>query len=162
MYIHIWSFGDQDSLGEYGPFIEEYRRRMPATLPFNLKLFDSPTGYRYKKQLRRNETRILSEKMQKLPAFYVVMDKSGKDWGSSELFATYLKNVMNTHSRMVFLVGGKFGFDLKIIAEKTPVYRLSKLTLPRHLVMLLLAEQLYHASTILYNKPYQHIVKHGY
>lgn len=156
MRIYIWSFGRVSAMRAYADLFEEYRRRMPATLPVSLELLPSPKARASEAEQRQLETEILLKKMQNFVAHYVVLDERGQKWHSSQNFADYLHDLRIRHAKVVFLVGGAFGLGAAILQAKHPIYSLSNLTLPRYLVILTLAEQLYRASTILHQKPYHH------
>lgn len=156
MHIYIWSFGKQSSLGAYASLLEDYRRRLPSKLSLTLELFPPLKGNYSVAEIRKKETAIFLQKMGNLAALYIIMDERGREWDSSQVFARYLEKQMLSYTKIVFLVGGAFGFDAEIFANKYPVYCLGKLTLPRYLVILLLSEQIYRASTILHNQPYHH------
>jgi 23S rRNA (pseudouridine1915-N3)-methyltransferase len=58
---------------------------------------------------------------------------------------------------MVFVIGGAFGLDDRILKRANHTWSLSQLTFPHQLVRLILIEQLYRAFTILKNEKYHHV-----
>ena len=58
--------------------------------------------------------------------------------------------------RVVFVVGGPYGFSPEVYARSNELMSLSKMTLPHELVRVVFTEQLYRAFTILNHEPYHH------
>jgi 23S rRNA (pseudouridine1915-N3)-methyltransferase len=57
---------------------------------------------------------------------------------------------------VIFLIGGAFGLDEKVLQRANYRWSLSKLTFPHQLVRLILTEQLYRACSIIRNEKYHH------
>ncbi|HBS85225.1 MAG: 23S rRNA (pseudouridine(1915)-N(3))-methyltransferase RlmH [Bacteroidetes bacterium GWF2_38_335] len=88
--------------------------------------------------------------------FVVVLDEKGKEHTSSE-FAEFLKKRMNAGTkRLVFLIGGPYGFSDQVYERADYRFSLSKLTFSHQMVRLIFAEQLYRAFTIIKGEPYHH------
>ncbi len=113
-------------------------------------------------------TKSLSEEVQKekegelilkalQPGDYVVLlDEGGKEMRSTE-FAQYLRHKMNTLSkRLVFIIGGPYGFSQKVYQAATEKMSLSRMTFSHQMVRLIFVEQLYRAMSILAGSPYHH------
>ena len=58
--------------------------------------------------------------------------------------------------RLVFVVGGPYGFSQEVYDRANEKISLSKMTFPHELVRLVFVEQLYRAFTILRHEPYHH------
>jgi 23S rRNA (pseudouridine1915-N3)-methyltransferase len=98
----------------------------------------------------------LMEKQFDVDDYVVLLDEHGKEPTSVE-FAAYLQKRMNAGiKKLVFVVGGPYGFDERIKNRSNDKLALSKLTFPHQLVRLVFIEQLYRAFTILRNEPYHH------
>ena len=86
----------------------------------------------------------------------IVLDERG-EMISTEKFATWLEQAMNQGcKRLVFAIGGPFGHDPKLRNEAWKTLALSPMILNHELARIVLAEQLYRASTILYGGKYHH------
>ena len=86
----------------------------------------------------------------------VLLDEHGKEMRSLE-FAEYMKRKMNTvNKRLVFVIGGPYGFSPAIYALAKEKVSLSKMTFSHQMVRLFFVEQLYRAMTILRGEPYHH------
>ncbi len=84
----------------------------------------------------------------------ILLDEGGKEFGS-RLFADYLQKRMNMGAkRIVFVVGGAFGFSEEVYQRANGTLSLSKMTFSHQMVRLFFLEQLYRACTILNNEPY--------
>jgi 23S rRNA (pseudouridine1915-N3)-methyltransferase len=88
--------------------------------------------------------------------FVVVMDERGKELRTVE-FAEWLnKTFLLPAKRLVFVIGGAWGFSDEVYSRADYRMSLSKLTFPHQLVRLIFLEQLYRTFTILKGEPYHH------
>lgn len=86
----------------------------------------------------------------------VLLDEGGKEMRSVE-FAQYLRHKMNTISkRLVFVIGGPYGFSQKVYQAAEEKMSLSRMTFSHQMVRLFFVEQLYRGMTILAGSPYHH------
>ena len=86
----------------------------------------------------------------------VLLDEGGKEMRSME-FADYMKRKMNTvNKRLVFVIGGPYGFSPKVYAAAQEKISLSRMTFSHQMVRLIFVEQLYRAMSILAGSPYHH------
>lgn len=84
----------------------------------------------------------------------VLLDERGKNM-TSTAFATYLsRHIDGGRKSMVVAIGGADGHDPALRDRADLVLSFGALTWPHQIVRVLLAEQLYRASTILSNHPY--------
>lgn len=88
--------------------------------------------------------------------FVVLLDENGKQYDSVH-FAEYLQKKMNAGlKKLVFVIGGPYGFDDTIKNRGNMEISLSKMTFSHQMVRLFFVEQIYRAFTILRNEPYHH------
>ncbi|SHG16042.1 23S rRNA (pseudouridine1915-N3)-methyltransferase [Bacteroides luti] len=86
----------------------------------------------------------------------VLLDEFGKEFRSVD-FANWLEKKMhNVNKRLVFVIGGPYGFSQKIYDAAHEKISMSKMTFSHQMVRLIFVEQLYRAMTILNNGPYHH------
>ena len=85
----------------------------------------------------------------------VLLDERGTERRSIE-FADWLQQKMNTAKRVVFVIGGPFGFSKDVYARADEMISLSKMTFSHQMVRLIFVEQYYRALAILHNLPYHH------
>ena len=88
--------------------------------------------------------------------FVVLLDENGKQF-DSVAFSEYIQKRMNTGlKRLIFVIGGPYGFSDTVYARANGKISLSKMTFSHQMVRLFATEQLYRAFTILKNEPYHH------
>lgn len=86
----------------------------------------------------------------------VLLDEHGKEMRSLE-FAEYMKRKMNTvNKRLVFIIGGPYGFSEKVYQAAHEKISMSKMTFSHQMIRLIFVEQIYRAMTILNGGPYHH------
>ena len=86
----------------------------------------------------------------------VLLDEKGKEYSSVD-FANYIAQKQNASvKRIVFLIGGPFGFGDNIYKRANFKIALSQMTFSHQMVRLFFAEQLYRAFTILKGEKYHH------
>ncbi|HEX7340521.1 MAG TPA: 23S rRNA (pseudouridine(1915)-N(3))-methyltransferase RlmH [Rhodanobacteraceae bacterium] len=132
----------------------EYRKRLSHALP--LDLVEIAPGHRGK---GRDSARATADEgaavLHALPhdTHVVALDGRGKTW-SSEQLAEQLAQWRMGGRHLAFLIGGPEGHAPDVLARADQRWSLGPLTLPHMLVRLVLAEQLYRATTILAGHPY--------
>jgi 23S rRNA (pseudouridine1915-N3)-methyltransferase len=86
----------------------------------------------------------------------VLLDEHGKELRSVE-FSKYMEQKMQTVSkRLVFVIGGPYGFSQDVYGRANEKLSLSKMTFSHQMVRLIFVEQLYRAMTIMRGEPYHH------
>ena len=137
--------------------IEEYAKRIRHYLPFDIEVIP---------ELRN--TKSLSEEQQKekeadllLKAFQpgdhiVLLDEHGREHRSVEFAAWMEKRMAAGLKRMVFVVGGPYGFSPRIYEKANEKVSLSRMTFSHQMIRLIFTEQIYRAMTIINGEPYHH------
>ena len=86
----------------------------------------------------------------------VLLDEHGKEMRSLE-YAEWMKRKMNTvNKRLVFVIGGPYGFSQKVYDVAHEKISMSKMTFSHQMIRLIFVEQIYRAMTILNGGPYHH------
>jgi 23S rRNA (pseudouridine1915-N3)-methyltransferase len=91
----------------------------------------------------------------------VLLDDKGVQYDSRE-FAAWLGARLAGGGpavgmrRMVFVVGGAYGFSPEVRARSAESVSLSRMTFSHQIVRAIFAEQLYRAFTIIHGEPYHH------
>ena len=136
--------------------IDDYAERISHYMPFEIVTIP---------ELRN--TKNLSEEQQKLsegdlilrqiqPSDTVVLlDEHGKELRSVD-YARWLEQKQQTARRLVFVIGGPYGFSEAVYARANEKLSLSKMTFSHQMVRLIFTEQLYRACTIIKGEPYHH------
>ncbi len=132
----------------------DYVKRLPRE--FRLELVELPLAQRGKNadiaRAKQNESdRVLKAVPE--GARIVALDERGEHWTSIEL-AEQFKRWQADGREVCLLVGGPDGHAPEVLQKAQQKWSLSRLTLPHALVRVLLAEQLYRATTLLAGHPY--------
>ena len=86
----------------------------------------------------------------------MLLDEHGLELRSIE-FADLLQKRMSAGTkRLVFVIGGPYGFSDDVYQRANSKLSLSKMTFSHQIVRAIFTEQLYRAFTILKNEPYHH------
>ena len=86
----------------------------------------------------------------------VLLDEHGSEFRSIE-YADWLQKRMNSGvKRLVFIIGGPYGFSEALYARANEKISLSKMTFSHQIIRAIFTEQLYRAFSILHNSPYHH------
>jgi 23S rRNA (pseudouridine1915-N3)-methyltransferase len=88
--------------------------------------------------------------------YVVLLDERGKELRTIEFSSALEKMFFLPKKRIVFIIGGPYGFSDSIYARSDFKMSLSKMTFPHQLVRLLFLEQLYRVFTIIKGEPYHH------
>ena len=86
----------------------------------------------------------------------VLLDEHGKELRSVEFSRLMEQRMQTVGKRMVFVVGGPYGFSPDVYAKASEKLSLSKMTFSHQMVRLIFVEQLYRAMTIMRGEPYHH------
>jgi len=86
----------------------------------------------------------------------ILLDENGKQFGSRAFAAFLEKQMIQSAKRLVFVVGGPFGFSGSVYGRADKKISLSPMTFSHQLIRLLFAEQLYRAFTIIRGEAYHH------
>ena len=85
-----------------------------------------------------------------------LLDEHGAELRSIE-FAELMQRCMSSGvKRLVYIIGGPYGFSDAVYQRANSKLSLSKMTYSHQLVRAIFTEQLYRAFTILKNEPYHH------
>ena len=137
--------------------IDDYVGRTKHFTPFDMEVIPElkNTKSLSMEQQKEKEGELILKALQ--PGDVVVLlDEHGKEFRSVE-FASWIERKMHTvNKRLVFIVGGPYGFSPKVYEAAHEKISLSKMTFSHQMIRLIFVEQLYRAFTILNNNPYHH------
>lgn len=156
MKIQLLVVGKTDA-----PYLKEaislYVSRIIHYLPFELEVMPDvkKTKSLTEKQQKEKEGALLLKSLQ--PGDYVVLlDEKGKEYSSVDFAAFIEKSMHIVPKRLVFIIGGPYGFSEAVYQAAKGKISLSRMTFSHQMVRLFFVEQLYRAMTILNNEPYHH------
>ena len=137
--------------------VDEYAERVKHYVPFTMEVIPdlkNTKALSFEQQKEREGELIL--KALKSDDYVVLLDEGGREFASVD-FAAYLEQRQHTVARrMVFVVGGPYGFSADVYALPREKVSLSRMTFSHQMVRLFFVEQLYRAMTILRGEPYHH------
>ncbi len=156
MKLHVVFIGR--TVGKlYREAIEDYAQRLAHYLPFSIEELPDLKGIgkmSENEEKEREADQVFSTL--KPGDVLVLLDENGKEF-SSRQFSAYIEQKMHSVSRrLVFLIGGPYGFSQRIYDAAQGKISLSKMTFSHQMVRLFLVEQLYRACTIMRGEPYHH------
>ena len=137
--------------------INEYKNRLVHYIPFEMEVIPDIKNVKNLRedQQKEKEGELILKTLQ--PGDYLVLlDEHGKSFTSME-FATYIERKMHVvPKRLVFVIGGPYGFSKAVYKAASEKISLSKMTFSHQMIRLIFVEQIYRAMTILNNEPYHH------
>ena len=154
MKTELWAIGKtNESYLEQG--IAIYQKRLTHYLKFDFVIWPDikKAGKLSPDQLKIKEAELILDKL-KAGDYLVLLDEKGKTFSSEELAAFLNQQFQMSHKRIIFLIGGAFGFAPALYQRANLKLSLSKMTFSHQMVRLFFAEQLYRAMTILNNEKY--------
>jgi 23S rRNA (pseudouridine1915-N3)-methyltransferase len=86
----------------------------------------------------------------------ILLDENGKEYTSVGFSEFLSRKMLASHKRIVFVVGGPFGFSDRVYARANGKISLSAMTFSHQMIRVIFAEQLYRAYTILKGESYHH------
>ncbi|GAA4728866.1 23S rRNA (pseudouridine(1915)-N(3))-methyltransferase RlmH [Flavisolibacter ginsenosidimutans] len=156
MKISFWSIGKvHEAYAKEG--IEEFTKRLSKyfTVQWNIIAPPKNAANLSETDLKIREAELVLNLL-KEGDYLVALDERGKDFTSEDLAKFIQQRANESTKNLVFLIGGAYGLDEKVLKAAKQQWSLSKLTFPHQLVRLILAEQVYRACTILQNEKYHH------
>lgn len=137
--------------------IEEYIKRLKHYARFTIHVIPELKSAKSMReaQIRQSEGELIMNRISSSDRVVLLDDKG---WmASSELMAEWLQGTMNRSvRRLVFVVGGAYGFSEDLYRRADEKLSLSSLTFSHQMVRLIFVEQLYRCFTILNHEPYHH------
>jgi 23S rRNA (pseudouridine1915-N3)-methyltransferase len=136
---------------------DDYISRLSHYLPFEVVIVPElkSTKSLSEFQQKEKEAEMLLKLFQNGDVI-VLLDEGGKEMRSVE-FADWISKKQSTGGkRLLFVIGGPYGFSPKIYETAKEKISLSRMTFSHQMVRLIFVEQLYRAMTILHGEPYHH------
>lgn len=156
MNIKLLAIGKTDNKNLQS-LITEYENRLVHYIRFDLDVIPDIKNIKNLSEVQQKEKEgeLILKKL-KPTDILVLLDENGKQY-SSVNFSDYLQKKMNAGTKkIVFVIGGPYGFSDAVYKASDGKISLSKLTFSHQMVRLFAVEQLYRAFTILKNEPYHH------
>lgn len=156
MKIALIVIGKTDA-GYFVEAINEYKNRLVHYIPFEMVVIPDIKNAKNlsESQQKEKEGELILKTLQS-GDYLVLLDEKGKEFTSMQ-FSAYIEKKMHTvPKRLVFVVGGPYGFSEAVYKAAGEKISLSKMTFSHQMIRLIFVEQIYRAMTILNNEPYHH------
>lgn len=137
--------------------ISEYLKRLKRYIGFSLVELPDARKVRQTDENRQKEAEadLILDYLEG-GDMVVLLDERGKEFTSVE-FSQYLqKRMASGLKRLVFVIGGPYGFSGRVYDRADGLVSLSKMTFNHEMVRMFFVEQTYRAMTILRGEPYHH------
>ncbi|MBQ1774575.1 MAG: 23S rRNA (pseudouridine(1915)-N(3))-methyltransferase RlmH [Prevotella sp.] len=136
--------------------INDYVERIGHYMPFTLSVIPElkNTKSLSEQQQKEREGELILGTLQ-AGDVVVLLDEHGRELRSVD-FARWLERKQQSARRLVFVIGGPYGFSPAVYQRADEQLSLSKMTFSHQMVRLVFTEQLYRACTIIRGEPYHH------
>lgn len=137
--------------------IEEYTGRLKRYTPYEIKTLPDLKNARKltEAQQKEGEGKIILDSLSPSD-FVILLDERGSQYKSIEFASLLQKKMSSGLKRLVFVIGGPYGFSQDVYNRADSLISLSKMTFNHEMVRLFFTEQVYRAMTILRGEPYHH------
>ena len=153
MQIELIVVGKTDSK-EVNTLVEMYQKRVNHYCRFGITTLPDLRNTKNLSSQQQNQSegeRILSQLTES--DYVVLLDEHGDELRSVEFAQWMRKRMVSGLKRLVFVIGGPYGFSEEVYRRANQKLSLSKM---HQIVRAIFAEQIYRAFTILNNEPYHH------
>ena len=154
MTIKLLAIGKTDNK-QLQALIDEYQKRLGFYIKFRFEIIPDVKKAKNltEDELKKKEGALILNQL-KPTDILILLDENGTQMDSIR-FSLYLQKYMNSGvKRLVFVIGGPYGFSNEIYHKAQGKIALSKMTFSHQMVRLFFIEQLYRGFTILKNEPY--------
>ena len=156
MTIKLLAIGKTDNK-DLQALIDDYQKRLGFYIKFEFEIIPDLKKVKNlsEDQQKQKEGELILNKLNNTDVL-ILMDENGKQFDSVG-FSNYLQKHMNSGiKRLVFVIGGPYGFSPDVYQKANGTLSLSKMTFSHQMIRLFVIEQLYRGFTILKNEPYHH------
>jgi len=137
--------------------MDEFTGRIKRYLSFESEIIPDLKNTRNltQEQIKEKEGELILKSVR--PDDYIILlDEKGREF-TSICFSEYIEKKMHSvPKRLVFIVGGAYGFSNSVYQVAQEKIALSKMTFSHQLIRIIFTEQLYRAMSIMNNEPYHH------
>lgn len=156
MKIKLIYIGKEDS-AELSPAVANYVNKIKFYLPFEVEAIPYLKNTKLSVEEQKKQEGQLFLKKIETSDFVTLLDEHGKEVTSVGFSQFIQQQMVRGTKRLIFLIGGAYGFSEEVYQRGNYKIALSQMTFPHILTRLIFAEQLYRAMTILKGEPYHHI-----
>lgn len=140
----------------YTNSIKDYQERISHYMPFSITTIPAlkNTKSLSEAQQKQAEGELILKQLQPSDTV-VLLDEHGAERTSMET-ASWLERKQQATRRLVFVIGGPYGFSQDVYQRANEKISLSRMTFSHQMVRLVFVEQLYRACTIIKGESYHH------
>lgn len=145
------------SIGYLKQGIDEYVKRLKHYVSFEIKYIDdikSTKNISEQQQKQIEGSKILLQVDRS--DIVILLDEHGKEYTSLEYSNYMQKRMLSGVKKVVFVIGGPYGFSKDVYDRSNDKISFSKMTFNHEMIRLIFSEQLYRAFTIINHEPYHH------
>ena len=137
--------------------IEEYQNRLKHYIQFEIEELPElkNTKALSEEEQKQKEGEMIAKQLETGDEV-ILLDDKGIEFTSMQYADWIRKKMSSGQKRLIFVVGGPYGFSQDIYKRANGKISLSKMTFSHQMVRLIFVEQLYRAMTILKGEPYHH------
>ena len=137
--------------------VADYESRLKHYIPYEMKIIPDIKNAKNmsESQQKEREGELILAQLDSSD-FVVLLDEHGKEYTSRDFAKSIEQRAIGGTKRLVFVVGGPYGFSPAVYGRANMMLSLSRMTFSHQLVRLVFVEQLYRAMTILKGEPYHH------
>jgi len=137
--------------------VADYQQRISHYLPFEVKIIPElkSTKSLTVEQQKEKEGELILQQVKQGDRL-ILLDERGKQYRSVDFAGFLTKQSAMSAKRIVFLIGGPYGFSKAVYEQSHSMISLSQMTFSHQMVRLIFIEQLYRALTIQSGEPYHH------
>ncbi len=154
MKIEFWCIGKTNEL-----YLQEgigiYNKRICRYIPYEMKILPdvkvSPKASIL--EIKKLESQAIIKQLLEND-YLILLDEKGKTFNSIQLSEQLNKWLQMSSKRLIFLIGGAWGFDDSVREIAKVQLSLSSLTFSHQMIRLVFTEQLYRVFSILHHEPY--------
>jgi 23S rRNA (pseudouridine1915-N3)-methyltransferase len=151
MKIELWLIG-KTSFSFVQEGIDEYQKRLQKWLKFEVVLLKD-SKLQIPEMVKKHEAEIVLKKLQESDIL-ILLDERGEKYNSLK-FSHHIEQIQQ-NKKVIFLIGGAFGFDDSVYRRATQKISFSEMTFSHQIIRLMFMEQIYRAYSILNGQPYHH------
>ncbi len=156
MQIELIVVGKTDSK-EVSALVEMYQKRINHYCRFSITVLPDLRNTKSLTPQQQNQSegeRILAQLTES--DYVVLLDERGAEFRSVDFAEWMRKRMVSGLKRLVFVIGGPYGFSAEVYKRANQQLSLSKMTFSHQIVRAIFTEQIYRVFTILNNEPYHH------
>ena len=136
MNFSFWMVGKTNSL-EFKDWENDFSKRLNSFINFNVETIDNIKHLKDAEIIKLEESKKILSKLKK-EDHLILLDEKGKSY-TSRAFAESIQKLMNLSGskRIIFLVGGAFGFHSSVYDRADGKIALSEMTFSHQLIRLI-------------------------